>query len=102
MLQIRRNLGTFAITVSRRWSTLDDMSLRGKFTEHPASVNETYFEHFRKAASFSRQLGGAAVCCAIHALFPWTHCTTASSKIQELHTEMAAENRGAYASSIAP
>ena len=69
------------------------MDIRGKFTEHPNSVDETYFEHMKVAAHFSKELFGAAMCCAIHAVFPWRHCTTGSSKVKELHAEMTAGAR---------
>jgi hypothetical protein len=61
------------------------MGLKEKFTEHPASVDETYLEHMGVAARMSGNLLKAALCAAIHALFPWKHCTTASTKIKELH-----------------
>jgi hypothetical protein len=69
------------------------MDIRAKFTEHPASVDETYFEHMQVASHFARELFGAAICCAIHAVFPWRHCTTGSSKVKELHAEMTAGAR---------
>lgn len=70
------------------------MSIRQRFTEHPASVGETYFEHFRMAAHFSRQLFGAAFACAMHAVVPSMHQTTASSKVRALCDEMTAGARG--------
>ena len=70
-----------------------DMDIRGKFTEHPHSVDESYFEHMRVAASFSRQLAQAAFCCGVHAVFPWMHCSTGSSKVKELHAQMTAGAR---------
>ena len=71
----------------------DVMSIRGKFTEHPASVDETYFEHMRVAAGFSRELAKASFCAAVHAVFPWRHCTTASTKVHELQAKMTAGAR---------
>lgn len=76
------------------------MGMRARFTEHPASVGETYFEHGRNAARYSRELLAASLCAGIHALFPWKHCTTASSKIQALHDEMQAGARGAFAEGV--
>ena len=69
------------------------MSIRGKFTEHPESVGETYFEHLAVAAGFSRRLFKAAVCCGMHAIFPWKHCTTGSTAVKELHAQMTAGAR---------
>ncbi len=69
------------------------MNLREKFTEHPASVDETYFEHMRFAAGMSRRLLRAAVCCGIHAVAPWRHCTTGSDAIKEMHSIVTAGAR---------
>ena len=69
------------------------MDIRGKFNEHPNSVNETYFEHMRVAAGFSVKLAKAAWCCGMHALFPWKHCTTGSTAVKELYAEMTAGAR---------
>lgn len=69
------------------------MGIRGKFTEHPESVGETYFEHMGVAAGFSKKLFRAAICCGLHAIFPWMHCTTGSATVKQLHAEMAAGAR---------
>ncbi len=69
------------------------MSIRGKFTEHPHSVGETYFEHMGVAAGFSKQLFKAAICCGIHAIMPWKHCTTGSTAVKQLHADMTAGAR---------
>jgi hypothetical protein len=71
------------------------MGISQKFTEHPNSVDETYFEHMRAAAGFSRQLLRAAWCCGVHAVFPWRHCSTGSATVKELHAQMTAGARGA-------
>ncbi len=73
------------------------MRLPRRFTEHPASVDETYVEHMRVAASFSGELLRAAWCCAVHAVFPWVHCSTASTKVGELHERMTSGARSAVA-----
>lgn len=77
------------------------MALAGKFTEHPESVGETYFEHMAVAAGFSRQLLKAAFCCGMHAVFPWTHCTTGSTTVKELHAKMTAGARADEESAVA-
>ncbi len=61
---------------------------RVSFTEHPASVGETYGEHFRVASSFgwSMLTGGAA--CLVHAVFPFLCTRTGSSTVARLHTRM--------------
>jgi len=70
------------------------MQLRSMFTEHPASVNETYTEHARCASHFAKELALAAGAAAVHAVFPSMFVTTASTKIKALHGEMTAGARG--------
>lgn len=64
------------------------MSLTKLFTEHPKSVGESYFEHLRAAGSFSVGLFGAALCCAVHALFPFLFEKTGSAMIERLYDRM--------------
>ena len=55
------------------------------FTDHPASVDETYFGHMAFAAWFASRLfmaGGAAL---IHAFLPFLFETTASRIMRELY-----------------
>ena len=63
------------------------------FTAHPASVGETYAQHFGFALRFGRRMlqGGAAA--AIHAVFPFLFVTTASRINDEL-IAMRAASRG--------
>lgn len=70
------------------------MTLRQHFTQHPASVGETYFDHFRVAARFSRCLTKAAGAAAVHAVIPSLCSTTASECIRELSAEMNSGARG--------
>jgi len=58
------------------------------FTEHPASVNETYGEHFVMSWSFAFRLLGAGLACLVHGIFPFLCVTTGSSTIRELHERM--------------
>ena len=64
------------------------MGLKGYFTEHPASVGESYGEHFRVAGHFSKELLIAGIACAVHAIVPNLFTTTGSSKVRQLHAEM--------------
>lgn len=58
------------------------------FTEHPASVGETYFQHLRMSFSFGFRMCVAGMGCLLHGIFPFL-CTRSGSKmICELHTEM--------------
>ena len=58
------------------------------FTEHPASVGETYWQHFGMALSFSVTLFAAAFCCLVHAIFPFAFEKTGSCMITKLHDRM--------------
>jgi Family of unknown function (DUF6356) len=71
------------------------MGMRRYFTEHPASVGESYGEHFRVAVHFARELTAAAAACAVHAVVPSLCTTSASTRIRRLHDEMTAGPRGA-------
>jgi len=64
------------------------MGLKAKFTEHPATVGETYGEHFVSAMGFSLSMLRAAFCCGVHALLPFLFVKTGSECITELHDRM--------------
>lgn len=66
------------------------MSLFKPFTEHPATVGETYGEHFSTALSFSFLMLRGAIGCAVHALFPFLFIKTGSECIECLHDRMIA------------
>jgi Family of unknown function (DUF6356) len=58
------------------------------FTEHPASIGETYWQHFGVAFSFAFALFGAAFAALVHAFLPGCFEKTASLKITELHNRI--------------
>lgn len=60
------------------------------FTEHPKSVGETYFQHMAAAATFGVRMFTGALCCLLHAIFPFLFERTASQIIVELHDRMVA------------
>lgn len=64
------------------------MSIRGKFTEHPASVGESYGQHFMAAMGFSLGMFRGAICCALHAVFPFLCERSGREAISELHERM--------------
>lgn len=64
------------------------MTLKTLFTEHPASVNETYIEHMGMASSFGFRMVGCGIACLIHGLLPFLFVTTGSNAIRELHGRM--------------
>lgn len=63
-------------------------TLRRLFLEHPASVNETYSQHFANAMSFGVRMIWGGFLCILHALLPGLFCKTASGMIGELHDQM--------------
>jgi len=61
------------------------MNVSKLFTDHPASVNETYFGHMAFAAWFASRLLMAASAALIHAILPFMFETTASRIVRELY-----------------
>lgn len=66
------------------------MTLKAKFTEHPATVGETYTEHFSTSMGFSLSLFKASFCCAVHAILPFAFEKAGSQYITGLHDQMVA------------
>ncbi len=64
--------------------------LKALFYDHPASVDETYGEHFTVAGGFAWRLMGASLICLTHAVFPFLFEKTASSIVSGLHDRMVA------------
>ncbi len=58
------------------------------FLDHPATVNETYFQHMRFAFSFAFWLGAAALAALVHAVIPALCETTASRILKRLHARI--------------
>jgi Family of unknown function (DUF6356) len=67
--------------------------LRSLFTEHPASVDETYFEHLIAASSFGIKMIAAGVACIVHGLLPAVFVTRGSETICALHERMVVKRR---------
>ena len=57
-------------------------------TSHPASVGETYGQHFASATGFGLNLLLAGCACLVHALLPFLMQRTASRIVGTLHTRM--------------
>ena len=75
------------------------MAIIDVFTEHPASVGESWAEHARLALSTSGLLAGAALAAAVHAVVPALFETTASRTIDRVHA-LVHGPRGAGAAMI--
>lgn len=58
------------------------------FTSHPASVGETYAEHFGVATRFGLRMIGGGVAAILHGVFPFLFTTTGSRTIEALHGEI--------------
>lgn len=58
------------------------------FTEHPASVNETYLQHLCSAMSFGIRMVVAGIACMIHGLLPAMFVTRGSDTIRVLYDRM--------------
>ena len=63
------------------------------FTDHPASVGETYLEHMGMAASFGTRMLLGSLACFVHALLPFLFVKTGSGLIDALHDEMVVNRR---------
>lgn len=64
------------------------MAMTRLFTQHPASVGETYLQHLRTALSFGIRMLGGGTACLVHALLPFLFERTASRCIERLHDRM--------------
>lgn len=62
--------------------------LKRAFTEHPASVGETYFQHLGAALGFGARMIAGGLACMIHGAFPFLFKTTGRRCIEELHSRM--------------
>ena len=63
------------------------------FTDHPASVGESYAEHLVTASGFGLRMMLAGLACMIHALLPFLFVKTGSVQIGTLHDKMLANRR---------
>jgi Family of unknown function (DUF6356) len=69
------------------------MSLIRAFTEHPASVGESYAEHLGRAACFGTRMIFAGVACLVHGVLPFMFVRTGSRTITELNDRMIVSRR---------
>ncbi|MEM6304490.1 MAG: DUF6356 family protein [Pseudomonadota bacterium] len=63
------------------------------FLDHPASVDESFFQHMTFAARFSALLFAAAFAALVHAVIPCLFEKTASRIVAKLYAHT--HNRGA-------
>jgi hypothetical protein len=62
--------------------------VRRLFTEHPASVGETYGQHFAHATGFGLRMIAGGLACMLHGLLPFLFVRTGSRQISKLHGTM--------------
>lgn len=63
------------------------------FTDHPASVGESYFEHMGMATSFAVRMIGGGLACLLHGLLPFLFVRTGSLQVALLHERMVTKRR---------
>ena len=59
-----------------------------RFTDHPATVNETYLQHLATAFGFGARMVVGGVACMVHGVLPWLCLTRGSDTIRLLHHRM--------------
>ena len=69
------------------------MNLIRAFTEHPASVGETYTEHLFRAVYFGTRMVFAGIACLVHGVLPFLFVRTGSRAITELNDRMVVNRR---------
>ncbi len=69
------------------------MAIARLFTEHPASVGESYGAHLLRATWFGTRMILAGGACLVHAVFPFLFVKSGSQAITELHTAMVTGRR---------
>lgn len=71
------------------------------FTEHPATVGETYLQHLHSALTFAMHMALGCLACTVHAFLPFLFEKTGSGKIAMLYDRMIT-NRSRLASDQPP
>jgi hypothetical protein len=61
---------------------------RRLFLDHPASVGESYGEHFKVASGFGWAMLVGAIGAFVHALVPAFCQRTGSTTVKQLHTRL--------------
>ncbi len=59
------------------------------FTAHPASVGETYAQHFSFALRFGARMTVGGIAAMVHAFCPFLFTTTASRALESLNAQLA-------------
>ena len=76
--------------------------IKRAFTEHPASVGESYVQHLGMAFGFGGKMIAAGFACLMHGLFPFLFVCTGRKCVEDLHRQMVTHrNRHACAEDAA-
>ena len=70
---------------------------RRLFLDHPASVGESYAEHFGVASRFGLTMIAGGARCTFHALLPFVFRTAGSDTVARLHAELVTKRNAARA-----
>ena len=62
--------------------------LKSLFTDHPASVGETYGEHMVAAGGFGLRMILCGIACLVHSVLPFLFVKTASRTVDQLYRKM--------------
>jgi hypothetical protein len=63
------------------------------FTDHPASVGESYTQHLFRAVYFGVRMVFAGIACLVHGVLPFLFVRTGSRAITELNDRMLVNRR---------
>lgn len=69
------------------------MALLRFFTDHPASVGESYGEHWHAAMGFGLRMFAASLACMVHAFLPSLFVRTGSCTVERLYDRMVVNRR---------
>ena len=69
------------------------MNLIRAFTDHPASVGESYGEHLGRATCFGLRMVFAGIACLVHGVLPFLFQRTGSRAIADLNERMLVNRR---------
>ncbi|MDB5696104.1 MAG: capsule biosynthesis protein [Sphingomonas bacterium] len=65
------------------------------FTDHPATLGETYWQHMAVAARFGARMLAGSIACFVHALLPFACKSRGSDTVRALHAELIAKRAAA-------
>ena len=68
-------------------------ALKRLFSEHPASVDETYLEHLMFACGFGLRMIVGGLACVVHGFLPFLFTRTGSRSVCDLHETLKSNGR---------